>query len=272
LIETVGVQPEAFMDPDSLPPLLDYLSEVFGRISVAEAIGYLGIALAVGTSAMRTMIPLRSMSLAASGVFLVYGLVTGVVPTVVVNAILLPLNAARLVQMIRLVREVKRSAASDLSIDWLKPFMNPRTVREGEVLFRKGEEAACLFYTLQGRFRLRESDREIPVGQLVGEIAFVSPDRCRTQTLECMEAGAILTISYDDIAQLYHQNPSFGFYFLKLTSARLLQNIERLEAEVAALRGVEGQGRVMVPAATRVPPARSETHEPQGLPSAPSLA
>lgn len=261
------------MDQASLIALPAYLSEVLGRISLTEAVGYAGILLAIGTSATRTMIPLRSMSLAANAVFVVYGVMTGLAPTAVVNAILLPVNAVRLVQMIRLVRRVEHAASSDLSMDWLKPYMNPRSVCEGEVLFAKGDTAACLFYILQGRYRLRESGRELGPGELVGELAFVAPDRCRTQTLECVEAGAMLTISYEDLAQLYYQNPSFGFYFLGLTTGRLMQNITELEAEVEALRAKAPPARG--PQAVRpapLLPRRRDEREPQGLPSAPSPA
>ena len=222
------------MDTASLPA---FLAGILARLSLAEAIGYAGIALTVATSAARTMIPLRCLGIATNAVFLVYGLVLGIGPTIAVNALLLPLNAARLVQMLRLVREVRRSSAGDLSMDWLKPFMSPRTVHAGEVLFAKGDWAECLFYTLEGRFRLKESGIEIGLGELVGEIAFLAPDRRRTQTLECIEAGAILTVSYDELMQLYHQNPAFGFYFLSLTSSRLLENIATMEGEVERLRG-----------------------------------
>ena len=51
----------------------------------------------------------------------------------------------------------------------------------------------------------------------------------RTQTLECIEAGLILSVSYTKVEELYVQNPAFGFYFLRLASARLFQNIETLE-------------------------------------------
>jgi hypothetical protein len=107
----------------------------------------------------------------------------------------------------------------------------------------------------------------------VGELAFVAPDRCRTQSLECIEAGAMLTISYEDLAQLYYQNPSFGFYFLGLTTGRLMQNITELEAEVEALREGAGGVRPPQPARPALPlPRRRDEREPQGLPSAPSPA
>jgi CRP/FNR family cyclic AMP-dependent transcriptional regulator len=55
----------------------------------------------------------------------------------------------------------------------------------------------------------------------------------RTQTVECIEDGQVLSASYQLVKELYFQNPEFGFYFLKLTSERLFQNIGRLEDELA---------------------------------------
>jgi CRP-like cAMP-binding protein len=94
-----------------------------------------------------------------------------------------------------------------------------------------------MFFVLSGRFVLRELHLELGAGQVVGELGLLAPDNHRTQTLECAAAGEVLTIKYDDVRQLYFQNPEFGFYFLRLTTQRLFQNIARLEDEVAALRG-----------------------------------
>ena len=66
----------------------------------------------------------------------------------------------------------------------------------------------------------------------------LSPSNMRTQTLECIEAGLILSVSYSKVEELYVQNPAFGFYFLRLTSARLFQNLntlqQRLDQQAAA--------------------------------------
>jgi CRP-like cAMP-binding protein len=48
-----------------------------------------------------------------------------------------------------------------------------------------------------------------------------------------VEGGEIMSISYEKVKELYYQNPRFGFFFLRLTSERLMQNIARLEAMVA---------------------------------------
>jgi hypothetical protein len=201
-----------------------------------EAIGWFGAALAITGSAMKTIIPLRCVGIGANICSLIFSSFTGNYPSLVVNLILLPLNSVRLYQMLRLIKRVKHASKSDLSMDWLKPFMTRRKTKAGEVLFAKGEVATCMFYTISGRYRLKEMGMDLVQGQLVGEMGFLSPDNTRTQTLECLEAGEVLSISYDEVRQLYFQNPQFGFYFLRLTSERLFHNMERMEEEISRLR------------------------------------
>jgi CRP/FNR family transcriptional regulator, cyclic AMP receptor protein len=206
------------------------------QMTWVEAVGWLGAALAITGSAMKTIIPLRVVGIATNVVGLVFALAMRNHPGIVVNLILLPLNAVRLVQMLRLIAKVKRAANSDLSMEWLKPFMTRRKTSAGEVLFAKGDVATCMFYTVAGRYRLRESGTAIGAGQVVGEMGFLAPENRRTQTLECVEPGELLTITYDQLRQLYFQNPEFGFYFLRLTSERLFQNMSTIEQELALVR------------------------------------
>jgi len=107
--------------------------------------------------------------------------------------------------------------------------MTERKCTAGEVLFYKDEKADSMFYIVSGQFRLVESGIELPVGAIVGELGMLSPSKVRTQSRECTEDGVILSVSYDQVEQLYVQNPSFGFYFLRLSSARLFENISKLE-------------------------------------------
>jgi CRP-like cAMP-binding protein len=149
--------------------------------------------------------------------------------------VLLVMNSYRLHQMLQLVRDVKRSVNSDLSMDWLKPFMTERACTSGEILFYKDEKAEDLFYIVSGRYRLVESGIELPVGAIVGELGMLSPSNLRTQSLECIETGTILSVSYAKVEELYVQNPAFGFYFLRLSSARLFQNLAKAEQRLAQL-------------------------------------
>ena len=107
----------------------------------------------------------------------------------VLQSVVLVLNSYRLHQMLQLVRDVKKSVNSDLSMEWLKPFMTERKCAAGEVLFYKDEKAEDMFYIVSGRFQLVESGIELPVGAIVGELGMLSPSNVRTQTLECIEAG-----------------------------------------------------------------------------------
>jgi CRP-like cAMP-binding protein len=64
----------------------------------------------------------------------------------------------------------------------------------------------------------------------------VAPDNRRTATLECIEDGEALSITYEQVEQLYYQNPTFGFYFLRLATARLFENNQRLQDDLNRLR------------------------------------
>lgn len=187
----------------------------------------------VATLSMRTMIPLRVFAILTNIVLIATALPSHNYPTLVLHTVLLPLNTYRLHQMLQLVRDVKKSVNSGLSMEWLKPFMTERKCKAGEVLFYKDEKAENMYYIVSGRFHLVESGIELPVGAIVGEFGMLSPSNLRTQTLECVEAGMILSVSYDQVEQLYVQNPAFGFYFLRLASARLFENIDKLEQRLA---------------------------------------
>jgi CRP/FNR family transcriptional regulator, cyclic AMP receptor protein len=209
---------------------------VFAEMNWFMYFAYAAVISSVITSYMKTMIPLRIVSMVCNALFVTYGLAAEIYPTLFLNMILLPLNGWRLWEMMRLTRKVAAAVSGDRSFDWLRPFMSRRNFAAGDVLFLKGDEADALYYTVSGRFRLRETGIEIPPGQVVGELALLAPDKKRTQTLECVENGETMVASYTQVKQIYYQNPEFGFHFLELTTARLFQNIARLEKELATCK------------------------------------
>lgn len=202
-------------------------------MNFATIIGFIAAGLVIATLSMRTMVPLRAVGIVSNVAFVSYGLLISSLPTVVLHGILFPLNIYRLHQMLKLIREVKTASGGDLSMDWLKPFMTKRAVAAGETLFRKGDEANELFFLVAGRLHLNEIGIDLPPGSVVGELGFLAPGRKRTQTLVCTESGSVLRIGYGKIEELYYQNPTFGFYFLRLSTSRLFENIGRLEATLA---------------------------------------
>jgi CRP-like cAMP-binding protein len=88
-----------------------------------------------------------------------------------------------------------------------------------------------------GVFELPESAIELSAGSLVGELGLLAPGGVRTQSLVCKSAGTLRVLNYQQFRQLFFQNPTFGFYFLQLTTGRLFQNIDALERALA-IRGL----------------------------------
>jgi CRP-like cAMP-binding protein len=186
----------------------------------------------VSMTTMKTMVPLRVFAILLNVVLIGTAIPAHNYLTITVQFVVLVLNAYRLHQMLQLIRDVRKSVNSDLSMDWLKPFMTERTCKAGEIVYYKDEKAEDMAYIVSGRFRLVESGIELPVGAIVGELGMLAPSKVRTQTVECIADGLILCVSYTKVEELYVQNPAFGFYFLRLASARLFQNIGKLEEKL----------------------------------------
>ena len=198
------------------------------------ALGFVAGALYITSHYMKTMVPLRLCEIGANILFVIYGALYPSYPTLALYGILIPLNSLRLFEMLKLIKEVRKASSEDLSIEWLKPFMHQHVFQAGNTLFHKGEPADEMYYIVSGRCHLKEIDIEIAPGTLIGEIGFLTPERTRTQTVECLDEVHALTITYDKVSELYFQNPSFGFYFLKLISQRLLENVQRAEQALEA--------------------------------------
>jgi CRP/FNR family transcriptional regulator, cyclic AMP receptor protein len=210
---------------------------------IGEIAGYLAAVFVFLTFYMKTMVPLRIVGICSNCTFIVYGYLGGLYPVLILHLILLPLNGLRLREILRLTRLVHAATLSDLDIEWLKPFTSTRRAKAGDVLFRKGDTAEAMFFVVSGRYRLVELEMDILPGQFVGELGLLTLDQSRTQTLECLEESEVLQITYEQVKQLYYQNPQFGFYFIQLVTRRLFENIARLERELAACKAANALPR-----------------------------
>jgi Cyclic nucleotide-binding domain len=225
------------LDPSNVTfdSVLSRLIDVgLAHINLANMLALTGAIFFVATLMVRTIVPLRVIGIISNVFFIAYGALAGSASTFFLYLLSLPINAIRLRQMLGLVKKARVSAQGDLSMDWLRPFMSPRKYRKGDVLFRKGDAAKEMFLTVTGKFLVTEIGVELPAGRMMGELGFVDPKNRRTQTVECIEDGDVLTITYEKLLELYFQNPEFGYYLLRLTTERLMQNISRLEGIVEA--------------------------------------
>ena len=224
------------LDPDNVTyeVIFNRLLEVLlANITLANMCAVIGAVFFVATLVTKTMVPLRIWSLISNVFFMAFGALATDAKTFILYLLLLPINALRLYQMQKLVRMARSATKGDKSMEWLKPFMTERKYRQGDFLFRKGDAANEMFLTITGKFLVKEFNVELPPGSLMGELGFLTPSNRRTATIECLEAGHVLTIQYDKLLEIYFQNPEFGYYFLILTSNRLLENNAKLEAIIA---------------------------------------
>jgi hypothetical protein len=224
------------LDPNNITydALFNRLLElVLANINLANMCALIGASFLVATLLMRTMVPLRVSNMIGNVFFVGYGALAGDIKTFLLYLLMFPINAIRLRQMLKLVEKARTATQGDMSMEWLKPFMTERRYRRGDRLFKKGDRANEMLLTVTGKFLVTEIGVELPPGRLMGELGFLSPNNRRTGTIECIEDGQVLTITYDRLLEIYFQNPQFGYYFLVLTSQRLLENIARLEGIVA---------------------------------------
>jgi hypothetical protein len=224
------------LDPNNVTwdAIFNRLLEIFlHNITLANMFALAGAIFFVATLLTQTMVPLRVANMIGCLFFAIFGALSGAITTFFLYLLMIPINAWRLRQMLALVKKARSASQGDMSMEWLKPFMTQRTYRKGSILMKKGDAAHDMLLTVTGRFRVVEIDLEVPPGRLMGELGFLTPDNRRTATIECIEDGQVLTITYEKLLEIYFQNPQFGYYFLVLTSQRLLENLARAEAIIA---------------------------------------
>ncbi len=211
----------------SLNAILSSPEQIVAIASVLVATGMM-----VVSSFVKTMIPLRWLSVGGNVGFVLYGVLHPSIPMLLFNGILLPINILRAVEMVRLTKRVKAAASEGTGV-WLKPYM-VRTKRKAcDVLFRKGDRADHLYFLAEGRIEIVEIGVFIEPGNMFGEIAFFAPDKRRTNTARCVGACTVLTIDESTVNQLYYQNPEFGFQLMALVAGRLTADVQRLQKQVA---------------------------------------
>src|SRR6201986_1392778 len=224
------------LDPDNVTwdAIFNRLLEIFvHNITLANSFALAGAIFFVATLLTQTMVPLRVANIIGCIFFAIFGALSGAITTFLLYLLMVPINAWRLRQMLALVKKARSATQGDMSMEWLKPFMTQRKYRKGDVLFKRNETANEMFLTMTGKFLVKEINVELPPGRLMGELGFLSPDNKRTATVTCLEDGHVLSITYEKLLEIYFQNPQFGYYFLVLTSQRLLENIARLEGIIA---------------------------------------
>jgi hypothetical protein len=148
------------LDPDNVTwdAIFNRLLEIFlHNITLANMFALAGAIFFVATLLTQTMVPLRVANMIGCAFFAIFGALSGAVTTFLLYLLMVPINAYRLRQMLALVKKARSATQGDMSMEWLKPFMTQRKYRRGDILMKKGDDAATeMLLTVTGRFLVVE--------------------------------------------------------------------------------------------------------------------
>ncbi len=204
-------------------------------VTWTEAVGYAAGAVTLWGMHRKTMIPLRLGAIIGNFGFIAFGLLAPSYPTLVLHALVLPLNTLRLLQMMRLVREIKEASSGDNSLEPLLPYMRSERTRAGEVLFRIGDRPKRMIVIKSGTVLLEEIGAHCSEGDVLGEIGAFTPENRRTCTAVCETDCELYTLNHEAMLQLYYQNPQFGMFLVRVIVRRLLDNWHEADARAKSM-------------------------------------
>lgn len=199
-------------------------------LSYGEILGYIASGLVFLSFCMQTMMPLRMVAIASNVAFIAYGAALGLTPILVLHTLLLPLNVFRTWQIWQLIRRTSGTANADPSVDKLVPLMTEEIFRAGDMVFRRGDISAKLYYVEAGSVEIEEYGAVLEPGSLFGEISLFSVDKARTASARCVTDCRLRSLTEEQVKLLYFQDPKFGYYVIQLVAQRLIANMRQLEA------------------------------------------
>ena len=124
-----------------------------------------------------------------------------------------------------------------------------RRFAKGAVLFYEGDDASTLYLLAKGRVAVRVTTRRGDIltldllgpGDVVGELAFLTPDARRTATVVALEATETLVLDRAVFDELTRQDPSVSEVLLHL----LAERIRRLDARLLEALYVPAETRIL---------------------------
>ena len=186
-----------------------------------QMLGFLAASLMFSTFYMEKMIPLRIVGMVSNVTFILYAGIGHIWPLFVLHILLLPMNFFRLIQMIKLIKDVHRASDQDVSFDFLVPYMKKNIFKKNTVIFHKNDKADQIYLLKSGTLAVDELGILISPGEIIGEMGVFSREKKRLATLRCNTDVELLSMTDKEIKQLYYQNPKFGFYLIQLLLKRL---------------------------------------------------
>ena len=194
--------------------------------SIGYLFGFIGAVLTLASYLMKSMLPLRLVALTANVFFVLYGYLESALPSLLLYAVMIPINAKKVYEIKKLVRAIEHAKSDTPISEWLLPHMTRRQAKAGEVLWHKGDKATEMLYVAAGQLNLLEHGEPIGPGTLIGEIGLFAPDNRRTRSIVCATDCTLYGLSAEAMALLYYENPKLGYHGMRLIVARLMHDVE----------------------------------------------
>jgi CRP/FNR family cyclic AMP-dependent transcriptional regulator len=120
-----------------------------------------------------------------------------------------------------------------------------RTFRDGEVVFRQGDEGDCLYVIQDGELEIvrEENGHETVIriagkDELIGEMAIFQKER-RSATVRARGSARVLTLDKRNFLRRINEDPSLAFRIVETMSRRVRELSQQL-AELTRARDTGG--------------------------------
>ena len=100
---------------------------------------------------------------------------------------------------------------------------NAVSLKAGEVLFRKGDQARCMYVVLTGSLRIADGNvvyEDIEAGSIVGEMALIDHGP-RSATVTATSEATLAEIDEKRFVFLVERTPHFALNVMRMMSQRL---------------------------------------------------
>lgn len=115
-----------------------------------QYLAWIAMALTLCSTFSRTIIRLRLFAATSNILAIISSTAIGFWPSVIQNAVQLPLNIYRIREARRQVEKLRAAPVTGVHSGWLHPYARESTLFAGQVLFRKGDLGDRLYYLEAG--------------------------------------------------------------------------------------------------------------------------
>ena len=156
------------------------------------------------------------------------------------------ISKERIQQTKIMITGIKEVLSGKYSFEGLLPFMSKESRREGDVLFKKGDQSDKLYYIKTGTILLLEINIRVGENNIIGEMGLFRASKERTVSAVCENDVELYSITHDKLFHLYNLDPSIGLYLIQLITHRLIENLkveakekERIESELRIAHDIQ---------------------------------